>query len=337
MVLLALSAFMLAQPPSEPTKTERIIQRSYEFFRTRSPHSSVNVQEMKPPVTPPPLPRWLELERSWQTGHKCGAVGLFFMLHYHGVPTDLDTVIARTSISEAGSSLQDLKEAASRFGLKTRAVKVSPQDLANLPRPFIIHWISNDNTGKTNDHFDVVTNVDRGGVQIIDTSSCVQQYRENPAVASAFSGYALIADPYNDRLYVLLYASLWAVLIVVIVLAVLNLARGRRPGGRATALEAPTLCKGCEMLRVHTAALKKSAEITCGLYLLLVMGVDLVSHYGPSASQPALGSRFRAFSVRDKPIEITAFPVEGVATPMELDLILQSMKPTFGPDRLGWK
>lgn len=91
------------------------------------------------------------------------------------------------------------------------------------------------------------------------------------------------------------------------------------------------------MLRVHTAALKKSAEITGGLYLLLVMGVALVFHYGRSASQPALGSRFQAFSVRDKPIEITAFPVEGVATPMELDVILQSMKPTFGPDRLGGK
>jgi hypothetical protein len=229
MVPLVLSAFMLAQPPSEPTKTERIIRRSYEFFRARSPHSPVNVQEFKPPDTLPSLPHWLELERSWQTGHKCGAVGLFFMLHYHGVRTDLDTIIARTSISEAGSSLQDLKEAASRFGLKTRAVKVSPQDLANLPRPFIIHWTSEDSTGKTNDHFDVVTDVDRGGVQIIDTTNCVQQYRENPAVASEFSGYALIADPYDDWTYVLLYASLLAVLIVVIALAVLNLRRGRWP------------------------------------------------------------------------------------------------------------
>lgn len=229
MVLLVVSAFMLAQPPSEPTKTERMIRRNYDYYRTRSPHSVVHVADMKPPVTPPSLPQWLELERPWQTGQKCGAVALFFMLHFHGVPTDLDRVIARTSISEAGSSLQDLKEAASRFGLKTRTVKVSPQDLANLPRPFIIHWTSNDKVSKLNDHFDVVTDVDRGGVHIIDTTSCVQQYRENPAVASAFSGYALIVAPYNDWLYILLYASLLAVLIVVIVLAVLNLGRGRRP------------------------------------------------------------------------------------------------------------
>ena len=89
------------------------------------------------------------------------------------------------------------------------------------------------------------------------------------------------------------------------------------------------------MLGLLTAALKKSAKITWGLYLLLVMGMALVSHYGPSVSQTALGSRFRAFPVRDEPIEITAFPVEGVATPMELDLIRQSVKPTFGPERLG--
>jgi hypothetical protein len=249
MVLLVLSALMLAQAPSEPTKTEltkteRIIQRSYDFFRSRSRDSPPPVQEIEEPKTLPPLPPGLQLERSWQTGHKCGAVGLFFLLHYSGVPTDLNTVIARTSISEAGSSLEDLMEAAGRFGVKTRAVKVSPKDLADLPRPFIIHWTSKDSAGKTNEHFDVVTNVDRGGVQIIDTSSCVQQYRENRAVARDFSGYALIVDSFADWRYFLFYASSLVVLIVVIALAVLNLLQGRGPtasrgsgdGGRSAAL-----------------------------------------------------------------------------------------------------
>src|SRR5207302_1841696 len=110
---------------------------------------------VEPPEKMPELPAYLKVERSWQTGKKCGPVALFFLLRSHGIHVDLDEVVASVPIGEKGSSLADLQEAAARFGLKTRVVKVVPEELSGLPKPHIIHWATG-GSEVTGGHFDLV-------------------------------------------------------------------------------------------------------------------------------------------------------------------------------------
>jgi len=177
------------------------------------------------------VPDYLKMERAWQTGSKCGPVSLYFLLRLHGIEISMDRVVEAVPLTEEGASMAALQEAAGRFGLKTRAVKFTPEDIPKLPAPYIVHYnLSGENSSKGN-HFDVVLkSFDETRCSFIDTTNCVVKTGDYEALVGRVSGYALLADVSRDWWRP---ALSWAFLAVlganVILLARLGIGRLRAP------------------------------------------------------------------------------------------------------------
>jgi hypothetical protein len=203
---LAERAFRMVSDPANP-----------EMFKFMT-------EPVQPPQTMPELPAYLRLERSWQTGKKCGPVALFFLLRCHGRNVTLDDVHAITRVGEKGSSMADLHEAAAWFGLKTRIIKIVPEELSGLPKPLIIHWATGVGNNDTNGHFDVLVREQimpdsSSYYEIIDTTSCIAQRISAQNAGPRLSGYALIVDPLSNWWYLAAWGLFGVLLAVDLALA----------------------------------------------------------------------------------------------------------------------
>ena len=236
LVLLALG--QVASEPAPPGP-ETLAERGFRLISDPANETLFKVEgvTVEAPEKVPELPAYLKVERSWQTGKKCGPVALYFLLRSHGRSVNLDEVIASVPISEKGSSLADLQEAAAHFGLKTRVVKVVPEELSSLPKPHIIHWATGGNDG-TGGHFDLVVREYKSTefpseYEIIDTTSCIAQTVSAKNMGPRLSGYALIVDPSSNRWYSAAWVLFGVLLAADGALAGVCLYRDLRARGRA--------------------------------------------------------------------------------------------------------
>jgi len=130
-----------------------------------------------------PIVRQLELS-------DCGAACLAMALAHHGRPTGLEELRAATGTGRGGVDAAGLVEAAARYGLHARGVRVELDALDHLPRGSILHWELS--------HFVVLDRVRRdGSADVLDPA--VGRYRASrERLSKAFTGVAIVVEPAAD-------------------------------------------------------------------------------------------------------------------------------------------
>lgn len=91
---------------------------------------------------------------------ECGVACLSMVLRHHGAAYALSELRGPCEVGRDGVSAAKIYRAAGRLGLKAKALRATPEGLAKLPLPAIIHWEFN--------HFVVVAGTDETGVLVLD-------------------------------------------------------------------------------------------------------------------------------------------------------------------------
>jgi Peptidase C39 family len=126
----------------------------------------------------------------------CGTLALYHLLHLEGRPTDFSQLESMLGVPTAeGHSLRELREAASRFGLKLDAV-VLPKRQPTIQGPALV-FVKNDRWG----HFIVVRPVGHTGrlIQVLDGERLpIVTDAEWLFASSAWTGLALVPHRLNS-------------------------------------------------------------------------------------------------------------------------------------------
>ena len=135
------------------------------------------------------------LDRTYQSGLRCGPNALFMLLRLCNIDVEYSEVRDAMPLRDNGTSLQQIMETASRFGLQTVARRnVSPEDLKQNVLPVILHVESAPGRidEKARDHFVVVTHEREGDYFYgIDTTNLTLTRYSVEAMARNMTGYAL--------------------------------------------------------------------------------------------------------------------------------------------------
>ncbi|HEX2252405.1 MAG TPA: peptidase domain-containing ABC transporter [Thermoanaerobaculia bacterium] len=124
------------------------------------------------------------------TAADCGAACLAMVLALHGKRVRLDEVRDRVGSGREGAHALALLEAARRYHLRARAVRVDLLDkLELLPPGSILHWQFS--------HFVVLLGVDRQGAEILDPSFG-RRTVSRAELDRSFTGVALVFEPDQD-------------------------------------------------------------------------------------------------------------------------------------------
>jgi hypothetical protein len=192
---------LLGQAGPAQTAAERYLQSACDFLDGKyRGEPTVHITSAKKPSGLPTslresaVPAEYRMERDWQKGERCGPVALFFLLRAEKNKVSIDDVMKSLVVTDKGTSMAQLREAAAKFGLDTDVVRFTPDEFADLPVPFIVHWKGPGEESGRDDHFDVVlrTDPDYGGM-IVDTTNCaVTSLGSMRAIGARASGYALV-------------------------------------------------------------------------------------------------------------------------------------------------
>jgi ABC-type bacteriocin/lantibiotic exporter with double-glycine peptidase domain len=115
----------------------------------------------------------------------CGAACLAMALEHHGKKLPIEDVRAAVGAAR-GVSARQLLEAARRFGLRARGVKIEPDKLRFLPAGAILHWELN--------HFVVLERAGRSELRVIDPAVGARRIPMRD-VERMFTGVALVLEP----------------------------------------------------------------------------------------------------------------------------------------------
>lgn len=80
-----------------------------------------------------------ESPEAWQVAPACGPNALYFMLRINGFNVNYEKLLAGLSPPEKGNSLEELKQAAIKWGMKADAYRLTKSDLSTIRTPFIAH------------------------------------------------------------------------------------------------------------------------------------------------------------------------------------------------------
>lgn len=117
---------------------------------------------------------------------ECGHACLAMIAGWHGHQIDLVSLRLQHTASSNGTSLHALAMLAEQFQLRTRALRLEPDDLARLALPAILHWEMN--------HFVVLKSVTRRSVTIHDPGRGVVKLSLKEA-GERFTGVAMEFSP----------------------------------------------------------------------------------------------------------------------------------------------
>lgn len=119
----------------------------------------------------------------------CGAACLAMVLGYHGKHVSVDTVRTALGGTAQGVTARQLAGAARRLGLRSRGVKLEPDNLRFAPRGTLLHWEMN--------HFVVLDRVDRHGAHIVDPAAGPRRVTWKD-LTDRCTGVALLLEPGPD-------------------------------------------------------------------------------------------------------------------------------------------
>ncbi|MCA2998167.1 MAG: peptidase domain-containing ABC transporter [Rhodocyclaceae bacterium] len=117
---------------------------------------------------------------------ECGVACLAMVASYFGFKTDLATLRRRFSVSIKGATLAHLIAFAGDLKLTSRALRLDPEEMAQLKLPAILHWELS--------HFVVLTEVKSSGIVIHDPARGLRECNW-AEVGNAFTGIALELRP----------------------------------------------------------------------------------------------------------------------------------------------
>lgn len=127
------------------------------------------------------LPMLLQAEAA-----ECGLASLGMVAAYHGYESDLLSLRQRFNTSLKGMTLADMVSIADALGLSCRALRLDPEEMAQLQTPCILHWDMS--------HFVVLAQVGKTGILIHDPA-CGRRSIPWKQVSRCFSGVALELSP----------------------------------------------------------------------------------------------------------------------------------------------
>lgn len=197
-----------------PTDVDKIFEEAYKQVLEKQEKPAPDIKQLNLPSNIRQLPQKYRLEQPWQGGTKCGPVALYLMIALQGREVRFEDVCKHLPEHADGSSLDELQQAGAHYGLKLRAVQVTPEQLKTLPMPCIVHWTIHGQSEQLVGHFDVLLrHIDGVGYDGVNTTHCLLTRYGYQSVAPQFDGYALILDKDSD----FVTASLWTILGIVIV------------------------------------------------------------------------------------------------------------------------
>ena len=118
---------------------------------------------------------------------ECGLACLTMIAAHYGQRTDLASLRRRYPVSLKGMTLAGLIEAAQRIGLVGRALRLEPENLAQLRLPAILHWDMS--------HFVVLKRVARNGRIVIQDPALGERRLRAGEASNHFTGVALEVTP----------------------------------------------------------------------------------------------------------------------------------------------
>ena len=128
-----------------------------------------------------PVPLLLQSEAA-----ECTLACLAMLVAAHGHRTDLPTLRQRFSLSLKGATMADLVRMAGDLGFNARALRVEPEQLAQLALPCVLHWDLN--------HFVVLTEVSGQHVTLHDPARGLRRVKLDE-LSRHFTGIALELSP----------------------------------------------------------------------------------------------------------------------------------------------
>jgi ATP-binding cassette subfamily B protein RaxB len=120
---------------------------------------------------------------------ECALACLAMVAAAHGHRTDLPTLRLRFSLSLKGATMADLVRMASELRFNSRALRVEPEQLAQLALPCVLHWDLN--------HFVVLTVVRGGTAELHDPARGARRMKM-AELSRHFTGIALELTPAVD-------------------------------------------------------------------------------------------------------------------------------------------
>ena len=115
----------------------------------------------------------------------CGAASLAMVCRHFGRAVSLSRIRQLVHVALDGTSLSALCRAAIELGLAARSVKTSPQRLADMPLPAIVHWEGN--------HWVVLYDVGPSHVRLVDPALGPRRFTRAD-FETKWSGYAALFD-----------------------------------------------------------------------------------------------------------------------------------------------
>jgi len=126
----------------------------------------------------------------------CGPTCLRMIAKFYGKHFTADYLRQMTGFSKAGVSLLGISDTAEKIGFRTRGVKITREQLKEVPLPAILHW--------DQDHFVVLIDVKRNSTNIADPGKGIISYKNDELVKHWVSsrnddgndiGIALLLEP----------------------------------------------------------------------------------------------------------------------------------------------
>lgn len=126
------------------------------------------------------------------TGLRCGCNSLYVYLRLRGVAVTYDTVLAEVPVSARGTSLVELRDAASRLGAEATIFSATGETLREFQCPVIAHLDPSPEWEQDHGHFVVFVPREDGRVVVIDgTTGETKDCDPDELKRIGWSGYVL--------------------------------------------------------------------------------------------------------------------------------------------------
>jgi predicted double-glycine peptidase len=144
----------------------------------------------------PPVPAPAAIPLPERAQRECGLNSLYLMLHLSGHDVTFDQVRTAVPVGPSGTSLLELRQAASRLGVRTAVRRCSMDELASLPKPVIAYFHPKDPEPQGRPgHYVVVLRADTAGVEVIDGTLAASFRYSARHFEAEWSGHLLTPSP----------------------------------------------------------------------------------------------------------------------------------------------